>query len=73
MKNISKYKVDISIILCIILFVIISIVTIGSAEKLLDESTNLVLKQIIWYVVGFIFVFFVMFIGNHLLYKNTWF
>ena len=73
MKSTSKYKVDISIILCIILFAFISIVTIGSAEKLLDESTNLVLKQIIWYVIGFIFVFFVMFIGNHLLYKNSWF
>jgi rod shape determining protein RodA len=73
MRNISKYKVDLSIILCIILFAFISIVTIGSAEKLLDESTNLVLKQIIWYVVGFCLVFFIMFIGNHLLYKNAWF
>ncbi len=73
MKNISKYKVDMSIVLCIVLFAIISIVTIGSAEHLLDESSNLVLKQIIWYVIGFIFVFFVMFIGNHLLYKNSWF
>ena len=73
MKNISKYKVDLSIVLCIILFAIISVVTIGSAESLLDESTNLVLKQIIWYVVGFIFVFFVMFLGNHILFKNSWF
>jgi len=73
MRNISKYKVDLSIILCIILFAFISVVAIGSAEKLLDESTNLVLKQIIWYVVGFGIVFLVMFIGNHLLYKNVWF
>ena len=73
MKNISKYKVDLSIILCIILFAFISVVTIGSAEKLLDESTNLVLKQIIWYVASFGLVFLVMFIGNHLLYKNAWF
>ena len=73
MRNISKYKVDLSIILCIILFAFISVVTIGSAEKLLDESSNLVLKQIIWYVVGFGLVLLVMFIGNHLLYKNTWF
>lgn len=73
MKNISKYKVDLSIVLCIILFAIISIVTIGSAEQLLIESSNLVLKQIIWYVIGFIFVLFVVFIGNHLLYKNAWF
>ena len=73
MKNISKYKVDLSIVLCIILFAIISVVTIGSAENLLTSETNLVLKQIIWYVVGFIFVFFVMFLGNHILFKNSWF
>lgn len=73
MKNTSKYKVDMSIVLCIVLFAIISIVTIGSAEKLLSEPANLVLKQTLWYVVGFIFVFIIMFIGNHLLYKNVWF
>lgn len=71
MKNISKYKVDKSIIFCIILFMIISIVTIGSAEKLLTESTGLMLKQFIWYVVGFVFVFIIISTGNHLLYKNA--
>lgn len=73
MKNISKYKIDVSIILCVVIFAIISVVTIGSAQQLLDDASNLVLKQIIWYVVGFIFVFLIMFIGNHLLYKNSWF
>ena len=73
MKNISKYKVDLSIVLCIILFAIISVVTIGSAEHLLSETSNLVLKQIIWYTVGFIIMFFIIFIGNHLLFKNSWF
>ena len=73
MKNTSKYKVDMSIVLCIILFAIISIITIGSAEKLFMEPTNLVLKQIIWYTAGFIVAFIVMFIGNHLLFKNAWF
>ena len=73
MKNISKYKVDLSIILCVILFAIISIISIGSAQHLIDENTNLVLKQIIWYVAGFIFVFFIMFIGNHNIFKNAWF
>jgi len=73
MKNISKYKVDISIVLCILLFAIISIVTIGSAEKLLEESSNLVIKQTLWYLVGFIVIFVIMFIGNHLLFKNAWF
>lgn len=72
MKSISKYKVDIGIFLCILLFAIISIVTIGSAENLLQESNNLILRQILWYSIGFVLIYFIMFIGNHFLYKNAW-
>ena len=72
MRNNSKFKIDISILVCIILFAIISIVTIGSAEKLLTDETNLVFKQIMWYGVGFLLIGFIMFIGNKFLYKNAW-
>ena len=72
MKSISKYKVDIAILICLILFSIISIVTIGSAEVLLTGNNNLVLKQTLWYIGGFILIFIVMFIGNNLIYKNGW-
>lgn len=72
MKGISKYKVDISIFLCIVLFAVISIVTIGSAEVLLAENNHLILKQILWYSLGFVIIYFIMFIGNHFLYKNAW-
>ena len=71
MKNTSKYKVDISLLICIILFAVLSIVTIGSAENLLTE-TGLVFKQIMWYIIGFILIYFIMFIGNKFLYKNVW-
>lgn len=72
MKGISKYKVDISIFLCIVLFAVISIVTIGSAEVLLTENNHLLLKQIMWYSLGFVVIYFIMFVGNHFLYKNAW-
>jgi len=72
MRNNSKFKIDISILVCIILFAIISIVTIGSAEKLLTDETNLVFKQIMWYGVGFLLIGLVMFVGNKFLYKNAW-
>ena len=62
LKSISKYKIDIFILLCILIFAIISVVTIGSSEKLLINSNNLVFRQILWYIIGFIFVFFTMFI-----------
>jgi len=74
MKNttFSKYKVDLGILICIILFAIISTITIGSAEVLLPEVNHLVLKQILWYITGFVLIGFIMFIGNHFLYKNAW-
>ena len=72
MKSISKYKVDISIFLCIVLFAIISIVTIGSAETLLQENNHLILRQIMWYSLGFVVIYFIMFVGNHFLFKNAW-
>ncbi len=69
--KISKYKVDKSIFLCIILFAIISIISILSAQNLITDN-SLVIKQIIWYVIGFILIYFIMFIGNQFLFKNAW-
>lgn len=72
MKHTSKYKVDIGILISVALFFIISIISIRSAQNLLDNVDNLMTKQILWYVLGFGLIFFIMFIGNHFLYKNAW-
>ena len=71
MKNISKYKIDWVLAFCVILFSTISIISIGSAQSMLYEN-NLMLKQMIWFIVGFILIFFIMFIKNEFLYKNAW-
>ena len=71
MKKISKYKVDIWLLIILILFVIISLVTINSAEVLISNNT-LVYKQLLWYIAGFIIAYFIMFIGNDFIYKNIW-
>ena len=71
MKGISKYKVDKFILIPVILFALISIITIYSAQQILDVH-DLALKQIIWYVIGFLFAYLVMFLGNRFLYKNVW-
>ena len=73
MKNISKYKVDKGILIPMILFAIISVVTIYSAQSLLGaDMQNLALKQVIWYVIGFLIAYFIMFIGNDFIYRNIW-
>lgn len=71
MFNLSKYKVEKGIIIPVILFSIISIVTIYSAQNLLGKN-YLALKQFIWYIVGFIVAFLIMIIGNEKIVKKTW-
>lgn len=73
MKNISKYKVEYGILIPLIIFAIISITTVYSAQNLLSEySSNLYLKQLIWYVLGFGIAYFIMFIGNKFLYNSAY-
>ena len=72
MKSSSKYAIDLGILFSIILFAIVSIITIGSAQKLLPGETNLMLKQVIWYIISFGLAFVVMTLGNNFLYKNAW-
>ena len=71
MKNISKYKVDKGILIAIIIFAIISVVTIYSAQGLLTKDMqNLYTKQIMWYGIGFVVAYLIMFIGNEFIIKH---
>lgn len=73
MKNISKYKVDLSILIPIFLLFIISIISIYSTKRLLTpEFNNLWLKQIIWYLIGLILAYSTMRLGNKFLYNNAY-
>ena len=73
MKNISKFKVELSIIIPIILFMIISIISIYSTKRLLpDNFSNLYLKQIIWYILGIALAYSTMFLGNKFFYNNAY-
>ena len=71
MKSISKYKVDKWLLIVLFIFIIISLITIGSAQNLISDN-SLVIKQLIWYILGFILAYFIMFIGNNFIYKNIW-
>ena len=71
MKNISKYKVDKGILIAVIIFAIISVVTIYSAQGLLaKDMQNLYTKQIMWYGIGFVVAYLIMFIGNDFIIKH---
>lgn len=74
MKGISKYKIDKSILIPILLFAFISIITLWGAKGILpDTMKHLVKNQIIWYMVGFSLIYIVMTIGNTYIYRISWF
>ena len=73
MKHVSKFKVELSILIPILLFFIISIISIYSTKDLLStEFQNLWAKQIIWYLVGIILAYTTMALGNKFLYNNAY-
>ena len=69
----EKYKVDKYLVIPIFLFIFISLISIYSAQSLLDKSmNNLVYKQLFWYIIGFVFIFLIMKINNKNIYKYVW-
>ena len=73
MKLLEKYKFDKFLLIPIILFIVISLITIYSSQSLLDASKDsLVIKQLVWYIIGIVLIFFTMFIGNKQIYKYAW-
>lgn len=71
--NWKKFYIDKRIFICLLIFATISFLSIGSAKMLLASSyQNLMWKQILWYLIGFLLVFLVMEIGNEKLFKLSW-
>lgn len=69
----KRFQIDFSILLPIILFALIGITSIYSAESLLLEQNHYALKQIIWYIIGTIGIIGVVIIGNKRIMKYSWY
>ena len=69
--KLKNFKIDKWLLIIVILFSIISTLTIGSAQILINR-TDLMTKQIMWYLIGFILIFIVMKIKNEFFIKYTW-
>lgn len=67
-----KIKNNIKLIIPLFCFTLISIVTIYSAQKMLPSSyNNLFVKQILWYILGYICLVFFSNAKNNFLYKYS--
>ena len=70
----KKNKIDFSILGFVLMFFLISVITINSALTYLPKDVgNLALKQIIWYLAGFILILIIIKVKNEYLYRNAWF
>ena len=71
MKHVPKYKVELSILIPIFIFLCVSIISIYSTKRLLPaEYSKLWSKQIIWYVIGITLAYSLMILGNKFLYVS---
>lgn len=74
MIKFKKFKFNKSIIMCILLFMIISILTIYSSMLYLPKYLgNLALKQLFFYVLGFIIILIIIKISNRTIYQYAWY
>ena len=69
--KLHKFKVHKWLIVTILFFCLISVLSIGSAQKLLGVN-DLLVRQVIWYLIGFVLIFFVMKIKNDFFIKYIW-
>ncbi len=69
----KKFKWYKNLLICLFFLMIISIITIHSAQTYLSpELGNLALKQFFWYIIGFILTLIIIKIGNERIYKYAW-
>ncbi len=69
----KKNKIDLTIVIPVILFAIISITTIYSAMTYSSSDLgNIALKQGIWYLVGVVVIIILFKLKNDYLYRNAW-
>jgi rod shape determining protein RodA len=72
-KNISKFAVSKSILIPIILFAIISVVSIYCTKSMLaSKYAYYWVRQIVWYSLGFFIAYAMMTLGNKFLYNNAY-
>lgn len=68
-----KVKINYVFLLFLGIFFIISVISIYSAAAYTSQTLgNLTLKQLLWYVVGFIFIFGLIKFKNRFIYEKCW-
>lgn len=74
MIKLKKFKFNYQILICLFIFMIISIITIYSAMSYTSSYLgNLALKQLLFYLLGYIIILMIIKISNSTLYQYAWY
>lgn len=74
MIKLKKFKFNYQILICLFIFMIISIITIYSAMTYTSSYLgNLAIKQLLFYLLGFIIILAIIKISNSTLYQYVWY
>ena len=73
MNKIFKFKYDKQLLFILFIFIIISLISVYSAETILNENNNFFVKQAIWYSLGIFLIFLIIYIGNDIFYKYSFY
>lgn len=69
----SKIISNLKLIIPIVIFMIISIISIYSSQNLLSSSyDDLYIRQILWYIMGFVFIFLISNSKSDFMYKSSY-
>lgn len=71
--KLKKFKWYKNLLICLLFLMIISIITIHSAQTYLSANLgNLALKQFFWYGIGSMIILIIIKIGNEKIYQSAW-
>lgn len=74
MQKLKKYNFHIPLIICLLILMIVSIITISSAMTYLpNQLGNLAYKQFFWYLICFVVIYIIMKISNETIYRYSWY
>ena len=65
----SKIKIDYYLLTLVFLMFIISIISLYNADIINNNVDNILAKQVLWYLIGFVFIFILVHINNNFFIK----
>lgn len=67
----KSYKINYKLLGIMIIFFVISLLSLYSADKINTSVNNIVLKQLLWIILGFIIIKYIIYLGNKNLIKHS--